>query len=245
MTGGEPIPEETMKAADVMTRRLITIDPDSSVADAAKRMLENRISGMPVLDEQGRLIGLISEGDLLRRSEMGTHQRQRRSWWLTLLSGPTGAADDYVKSHSRRVRDVMTQSVVSVSPDASLNDIVNVLERHRIKRVPVLDNGKLVGIVSRANLLQALASAAEVHEPSADDRTLRDRVLAELASQPWAPDYTENIVVKDGIVHLWGSVSTESQHHALLVAAESVPGVRGVEDHVTVVDQFAGGAGGL
>jgi CBS-domain-containing membrane protein len=208
-------------------------------------MLENRISGLPVIDGQGRLVGLISEGDLLHRAEMGTQQRQRRSWWLNLISGPTGAADDYIKSHSRKVRDVMTQSVVSVSPDASINDIVRVLERHRIKRVPVLDNGQLVGIVSRANLLQALASAAEVHEPSADDRTLRDRVLAELAAQPWAPDYTENIMVKDGIVHLWGSVSTESQHHALRVAAESVPGVKGVEDHVTVVDQFAGGAGGL
>lgn len=234
-----------MKAADVMTRRLITIDPDSSVADAAKSMLENRISGIPVIDAQGRLVGLISEGDLLHRAEMGTHQRQRRSWWLNLISGPTGAADDYIKSHSRKVRDVMTQSVVSVSPDASINDIVRVLERHRIKRVPVLDNGQLVGIVSRANLLQALASAAEVHEPSADDRTLRDRVLTELAAQPWAPDYTENIMVKDGIVHLWGSVSTESQHHALRVAAESVPGVKGIEDHVTVVDQFSGGAGGL
>jgi CBS-domain-containing membrane protein len=235
-----------MKAADIMTRRLITIDPDSSVADAAKSMLENRISGLPVIDAQGRLVGLISEGDLLHRAEMGTDQRQRRSWWLNLISGPTGAADDYVKSHSRRVGDVMTQSVVSVSSDASLNDIVRVLERHRIKRVPVLDNGQLVGIVSRANLLQALASgAAEVQAPSDDDITLRDRVLTELAAQPWAPDYTENIMVKDGIVHLWGSVSTESQHHALRVAAESVPGVKGVEDHVTVVDQFTAGVGGL
>jgi len=235
-----------MKAADIMTRRMVTIDPDSSIADAAKRMIEHRISGMPVLDTDGRLVGLISEGDLLHRSEMGTDQRQRRSWWLRFISGPTGAADDYVKSHSHKVGDVMTRSVVSVSPDASLSEIVRVLERHRIKRVPVLDNGTLVGIVSRANLLQALAaSAAEVQEVSVDDRTLRDRVVAELASQPWAPDYSENIVVKNGIVHLWGSVSTESQHHALRVAAESVPGVKGIEDHVTVVDQFAGGAGGL
>ena len=235
-----------MKAADIMTRRLVTIDPDSSIAEAANRMIENRISGMPVLDAQGRLVGLISEGDLLHRSEMGTDQRQRRSWWLRLISGPTGAADDYVKSHSRNVGDVMTRSVVSVSPDASLGEVVRVLERHRIKRVPVLDNGKLVGIVSRANLLQALAvSAKEVQEVSVDDRTLRDRVLAELSSQPWAPDYSDNIVVKTGIVHLWGSVSTESQHQALRVAAESVPGVKGIEDHISVADQFTGGAGGL
>jgi CBS domain-containing protein len=233
-----------MKAADVMTRRLITIDPDSSVADAAKRMLESRISGMPVVDGEGQLVGVISEGDLLHRSEMGTDQPQRRSWWLNLISGPTDAADDYVKSHSRWVRDVMTQSVVTVNPDASLGDVVRVLERHRIKRVPVVDNGRLVGIVSRANLLQALGSGAVI-EMSADDRTLREGVLAELAAQPWAPeDYSENIVVKDGIVHLWGSVSTESQRDALRVAAESVPGVKGVEDHITVANQFVGSAGG-
>jgi CBS domain-containing protein len=234
-----------MRATDIMTRRLITIDPDSSVADAANRMIEHRISGMPVVDPDGQVVGLISEGDLLHRSEMGTDQRQRRSWWLKFISGPTGDADDYIKSHSRKVGDVMTKSVVSVGPDASLSDIVRVLERHRIKRVPVLDNGRLVGVVSRANLLQALAaSSKEVNEPSIDDRTLRDRVVAELASQPWAPDYSENIVVKNGVVHLWGSVSTESQHQALRVAAESVPGVKGVEDHVMVADQFAGGTGG-
>ena len=140
----------------------------------------------------------------------------------------------------------MTRSVVSVSPDASLGEVVRILERHRIKRVPVLDDGKLVGIISRANLLQALAaSAKEVQEVSVDDRTLRDRVLAELSSQPWAPDYSDNIVVKAGIVHLWGSVSTESQHHALRIAAESIPGVKGIEDHISVADQFTGGAGGL
>ncbi len=234
-----------MNAADIMTRRLITIDPDSSVADAANRMLESRISGMPVIDAEGRVVGLISEGDLLRRSEMGTDQPQQRSWWLRLISGPTDDADDYIKSHSRKVKDVMTQSVVSISPDTSLSDIVRVLDRHRIKRVPVVDNGRLVGIVSRANLLQALtASTAQMREASADDRTLRDRIVAELASQPWAPESNENIMVKDGIVHLWGVVSNESQRDALRVAAESVPGVKGVENHITVANQFAGSAGG-
>jgi len=234
-----------MKAADVMTRRLITIDPDKSVAEAANLMIEHRISGLPVVDAQGLLVGLISEGDLLHRSEMGTDQPQRRSWWLRLISGPAAAAEDYVKSHSHRVEDVMTRSVLTIGPDTELKDIVQLLERHRIKRAPVVDQGRLVGIVSRGNLLQALASAAHVSAPSADDKTLRERVLTELHSQPWAPDWRENVVVKDGIVHLWGSVSTESQHHALRIAAESVPGVKGVEDHVTVADQFTGGAGGL
>jgi len=234
-----------MKAADVMTRRLITIAPDKTIAEAATLMIENRVSGLPVVDADGRLVGLISEGDLLHRSEMGTDQPKHRSWWLKLISGPTAAADDYVKSHSHTVEDVMTRAVVGIDPDTELKDIVRLLERHRIKRVPVIDQGRLVGIVSRANLLQALASAAHVSAPSADDKTLRERILTELAAQPWAPDWRENIVVKDGVIHLWGSVSTESQHHALLVAAQNVPGVKGVEDHVTVADQFAGGAGGL
>ena len=230
-----------MKAADVMTPRVITIDPDSSVADAARRMLENRISGMPVVDASGRLVGMISEGDLLHRAEMGT-ERRRRSWWLMFFTTPSAGADEYVKSYGRKVGDVMSRSVVSVGPDTSLDEIVRVLEKNRIKRVPVVQDGKVLGIVSRANLLHVLASAAELAEPSADDRTLRERVVAALRAQAWAPRAPENVVVKDGIVHLWGSVSSESQRQALRVAAETVPGVRGVEDHINVVDPIAEGA---
>ena len=230
-----------MKAADVMTPRVITIDPDSSVGDAAQRMLENRISGMPVVDASGRLVGMISEGDLLHRTELGT-ERQRRSWWLTLFARPAMEADEYVKSHGRKVRDAMSRSVVSVGPDTALDEVVRVLERNRIKRVPVVQDGKLLGIVSRANLLHVLASAARLAEPSADDRTLRERVLAALEAEAWAPRAPENVVVKDGVVHLWGSVSTESQRDALRVAAETVAGVKGVENHITVVDPIADGA---
>ncbi len=212
-----------MKAADVMTPRVITIDPDSSVADAARRMLENRISGMPVVDAGGRLVGMISEGDLLHRAELGT-ERRPRSWWL------------------RKVGDAMTQSVVSVGPDTPIDEVVRILEGKRIKRVPVVQDGRVLGIVSRANLLQVLASGTRLAEPSPDDRTLRERVLAALGSEPWAPRVPENVVVKDGIVHLWGAVSTESQRQALRVAAETVPGVRGVEDHITVADPISEGA---
>jgi len=231
-----------MNAADVMTRSVITIDPDCSVAEAAKRMIDTRISGMPVVDAQGNMVGLISESDLLHRTEMGTERRQRRSWWLALIAGPTNVADDYVKSHGHKVSDVMTESVVTVGPDISLDEIVRTLERRHIKRLPVLDNGKLVGIVTRANLLHVLASAADVQAPSADDRTLRERVLDALAAERWASRAPENVVVKDGIVHLWGSVSSESQHHAMRIAAESVPGVKGVVDHMAVVNPIADGA---
>ncbi|WP_448206280.1 CBS domain-containing protein [Azospirillum sp. sgz302134] len=228
-----------MKAADIMTRQVITIDPDSTVADAAKRMLENRISGLPVCDASGRLLGVISEGDLLRRAETGTVRRA--SWWLAMLAGgaPTQASD-YAKSHGRRVHDVMSSNVVSVSEDAALDEVVRLMESNRIKRVPVLRDGKLVGIISRANLLHVLASIAPDVAPAAeDDRVLRDRILETLRAQPWAPEISDNIVVRDGVVHLWGTVRTESQMDALRVAAENTPGVRRVENHLSVLDHVA------
>ncbi|HEY0524257.1 MAG TPA: CBS domain-containing protein [Stellaceae bacterium] len=236
-----------MKAADIMTRHVITIGPDSSVADAARHMLEHRISGLPVVDGTGRVVGVISEGDLLHRAETGTERRRGTgaSWWLRLVAGPAAEAGDYLKAHGRAVRDVMSQPVVSVDENATLDEVVRVLENRRIKRVPVLRDGtQLVGIVSRANLLQALASgaAAAVAEPTADDRDLQERILSALKDQPWAPRAGTTVVVKDGIVHLWGSVSSEEQQRALRAAAETVPGVKAVEDHVSVVNPVSDGA---
>ncbi|WP_448191482.1 CBS domain-containing protein [Azospirillum sp. sgz301742] len=233
-----------MKAVDVMTNPVITIDPDSTVADAAKRMLEHRISGLPVCDPAGRLLGVISEGDLLRRAEAGT--QRRHSWWLSMLAGSAGQAADYVKQHSRRVRDVMSTSVITVEENTPLDAVVGLMETNRIKRVPVVREGKLAGIISRANLLHVLASvASDVADAIPDDRTLRDRVLGELRDQPWAPDAGKNVVVRNGVVHLWGSVRSQTQRDAMRVAAENVPGVRNVEDHLTVVDAVAEGAAGL
>ncbi|WP_035673345.1 CBS domain-containing protein [Azospirillum brasilense] len=233
-----------MKAADIMTRQVVTIGPDATVTEAAKRMLENRISGLPVCDSNGRLLGVISEGDLLRRTETGTVRRA--SWWLAMFAGAPNQAADYTKSHGRHVRDAMTESLISVTEETPLDEVVRLMEGNRIKRVPVLNNGTLVGIVSRANLLHVLASIApDVSPPPADDRVVRDRLLETLRAQPWAPEISENIVVRNGVVHLWGSVRTEAQLDAIRVAAENTPGVTRVENHLIIVDHVAEGAVGF
>ncbi|MBP2291246.1 CBS domain-containing protein [Azospirillum rugosum] len=233
-----------MKAADIMTRQVITIDPDSTVTDAAQRMLENRISGLPVCDANGRLLGVISEGDLLRRAETGTVRRA--SWWLAMLAGAPTQAQDYTKSHGRRVRDVMSTSVVAANEDTPVEEVVRLMESHRIKRVPVLRDGRLVGIISRANLLHVLATIApDVSPATADDGALRNRILETLRAEPWAPEISDNIVVRNGVVHLWGSVRTDAQRDALRVAAENTPGVKRVENNLVIIDHVAEGAVGF
>jgi Mg/Co/Ni transporter MgtE len=203
-------------------------------------MLDHRISGMPVVDQTGRVIGIISEGDLLHRAETGTERR--KSWWLGLVAGASAQAENFTREHGRTVRDVMTSNIVSVDEDAPLNDVVHLLESRRIKRVPVLKDRQVVGIISRANLMRVLATIEpETAAPTEDDRTLRDRVLQAYKGQSWAPYFGENVVVKDGVVHLWGSVRTEAQHQALLVGARNVAGVREVVDHIDVVSPVAEG----
>ncbi|WP_431857956.1 CBS domain-containing protein [Azospirillum sp.] len=233
-----------MKAMDLMTPQVITVGPDTTVADAARTMLENRISGMPVVNAAGQVVGIISEGDLLRRVELGTERQ--RSWWLGIVSGGTVPAEDFIKSHARKVADVMTAHVVSVDEGATPGEVVRLMETRRIKRVPVVRDGTLVGIISRANLLRALASVAPEAAPaSADDRALRDRVAASVKDLAWDPRAHDAIVVRNGVVHLWGFVSTESQRDAVRVAAEGIPGVKGVENNIQVVDPVESGAWGL
>lgn len=233
-----------MKAIDLMTPRVITIGPDATVADAARTMLENHISGLPVVDGSGKVVGIISEGDLLRRVELGTERH--RSWWLGLVSGGTLPAEDFIKSHARKVADVMTAHVTTVDESASPEEVVRVMETRRIKRVPVVRRGALVGIISRANLLRALASVSpETPAAAADDRDLKDRVTAAVKELSWESRSHDAIVVRNGVVQLWGFVSSGSQRDALRVAAERVPGVKAVENNIQVVDPAESGAWGL
>ncbi|PWC51218.1 CBS domain-containing protein [Azospirillum sp. TSA6c] len=233
-----------MKAIDLMTPRVITIGPDATVADAARTMLENHISGLPVVDGSGKVVGIISEGDLLRRVELGTERH--RSWWLGLMSGGTLPAEDFIKSHARKVADVMTAHVTTVDETASPEEVVRVMETRRIKRVPVVSRGALVGIISRANLLRALASVSpETPAAAADDRDLKDRVTAAVKELSWESRSHDAIVVRNGVVQLWGFVSSGSQRDALRVAAERVPGVKAVENNIQVVDPAESGAWGL
>jgi len=226
-----------MKAHHVMTWGTITVEPEASVARAARLMLQNRISGLPVVDGRGQLVGMVTEGDFLRRGELGT-QRQRPRW-LEFLLGPGRLAAEYVQSSGQKVAEIMTPEPKTITPETSLDEVVRLMERHRIKRLPVVQDGKLVGIVSRANLLHALASVArEVKAPAGDDATIREQILAECARQPWAPHV--NVVVRDGVVGLWGVITDERERQAFIVAAENVPGVKAVHDHLAWVEPTSG-----
>ena len=219
-----------LTAADVMTTGVITVTPETSVRDIAKLLHINRISGVPVVDPDNRVIGIVSEGDLIGHAQIVGEPR--RSWWLRLFDDATTLARDYAKTHGRTARDVMTSTVITVTPSDSLTEIAKTLEHRRIKRVPVVRDGKLVGIVTRSNLVQALATADVSKPASHDDRTIRERLLKELNAQPWAHMLTKNIVVQNGVVHLWGLVQTEEERRALRVAAENTPGAKAVEDHL-------------
>ncbi|HWM48232.1 MAG TPA: CBS domain-containing protein [Xanthobacteraceae bacterium] len=220
-----------MKAADVMVRDVVTVSPDATVHEVVLLLLKNRISGVPVVDAAGKLVGIVSEGDLLHRAEAGTEQRHSR--FLSVFASNEARAAEYVKSHSRKVSDIMTKNVVTASPATSLRDIAAMLEKNGIKRVPIVDNGKLVGIVSRANLIQALA-VAPVQQASVDDTALRDEVMNKINSKSWSRPYLVNALVRDGTVELWGIVSTDAEKNALRVVAEVTPGVRAVKDNLTV-----------
>ena len=218
-----------MIAADIMAREVVTIGPDESVARAAALMTANDVSALPVVNTDGRLIGIISEADLLRREEIAT--ATRRPSWVESITPATTLATDFVKSRSKRVADLMSKDVISVSEFASLNDIAALLERNRIKRVPVVRGDQLVGIVSRGNLIQALASAAVTTEASSDSsRSIREEVLARLKEQSWTDFAGQNVIVKGGEVHLWGLVRSEDERKALIVLTQGVPGVTKVID---------------
>ena len=230
-----------MRAADVMVTRVITVTPDASVLEVAQMLLDARMSGMPVVGSGGELVGIVSEGDLLRRVETGTVRR--RSWWLALLMGKEVLADEFVKEHGRKVKDVMTRDVVTVTPDTPLATIANLLEKNAIKRVPVVAEGRVVGIVSRANLLQALASQGRQAVGGAaalDDAKIRESVLHQLDAEPWARPALINVIVQDGTVELWGIVDSASEKKAVRVAAEVTPGVRAVNDNLVVRPAEAG-----
>jgi CBS domain-containing protein len=228
-----------MKAADVMTPSVISIAPDAPVMQAVRIMLQHHISGLPVVDAGGGLVGIVTEGDLLRRVELGT--QRRRSRWLEFLIGPGQLADEYAHASGRKVSEVMTRDVQAVHEDTPLDEIVQLMERRRIKRVPVLRGKSLVGIVTRANLLRALASFARELRPAAgDDRTIREQLLAELKKQPWAPVALIDVQVRNGIVQLWGAIGDERQREALHVAAENIAGVKDIDDHLVWVEPTSG-----
>ena len=226
-----------LTAADVMTRAVITVKPETSIHEIAKLLCDHHISGVPVIDDEERLLGIVSEGDLIGHAQLAGEQR--RSWWQTFLNGPTVLAQHYAKSHGRTASDVMTDEVVTVLETTAIADTARTLEQHRIKRVPVLRDGRLVGIVTRSNLLQVLATTDVSKPMNVADRIIRERLNDELEDQPWAYLLSKNIVVENGVVHLFGIVQSEEERHAIRLAAENQAGVKAVEDHLAIVPAAA------
>jgi CBS domain-containing protein len=222
-----------MRAQDVMTSPAITVGPETPVAEIAALLVERGISAVPVVDAGGRAVGIVSEGDLLRRSEIGTERP--RSQWLELLLDRSAQAADFSKAHGLLARDVMTRDVIAVAPDTGLGEIAQILEQRRIKRVPVVKDGRPVGIVSRANLLRGLVASTRQATPpvTGGDLGLRTALEDRLRGEAWVDLSRLNIVVSDGVVHLWGVVRNEEQRRALAIAAEGMPGVREVVDHLS------------
>ena len=229
-----------MKASDIMATNVVTIGASATIYDVAKLLFDKHISAVPVVSEKGELLGIVSEGDLLRRAEVGTEKR--RSWWLQALTSKDALADEFVKSHADKVTDVMTHNVITAEPDATLGEIATLLEKNGIKRVPIVKAGKVVGIVSRANIIQALASIAKrgLPEVKADDADVRERILAKFKAQPWAKPLMLNVVVNDGIVDLWGVVDSQAEKRAVRVATETIPGVRLVNDNLQMWSSIHG-----
>jgi CBS domain-containing protein len=219
-----------VQARDIMTTNVVTVGTEVAIPAVARVLAKRRISGVPVVDMQNRVVGILTERDLLRRSELGTERH--RNLWLELFASDKRYSTEYVRAHGTTAGAVMTCPIVSVAPDTPIATIVNLFEKHRIKRVPVIDEGRLVGIVSRSNLIQALACiAGHAAEPTAGDRRIRDQVLAELHSPPRVFDSASNVVVLGGVVHLWGVASTSAGPVAIRAAIEAIPGVKSVEDH--------------
>jgi CBS domain-containing protein len=226
-----------MQVRDVMTHHVISIGVDQPILKAARLMLQNDISGLPVVDAKGDLVGMVTEGDFLRRGEIGTERRRPK--WLEFLLGPGRMAEEYVHASGCKVEEVMTRDPVTVAEDDALETVVELMERRHIKRLPVVRAGKMVGIVSRANLMHALVTLARnTDEPGGADADIRERLLAAFAKQAWAPRV--NVVVKDGVVELWGTIMDDRERQACIVVAENASGVKQVHDHLVWVEPFSG-----
>lgn len=225
-----------MQAADIMTRNVITVGRDSEVREIASLLLEHGISAVPVVNDAGKVLGIVSEGDLIRRVE----DDKRKSWWLRLFS--VNDPGEYVKSHGRRAHEIMTPDPLTIGEDMPLHQISRLLEKHHIKRVPVVTNGKLVGIVSRANLLQGFAVAGPETAASADDREIREAILKEIDDNTGVMVDRINVIVSQGKVELWGLVESDQERMAVQVAAENTGGVKEVKNNLGYVPRGFGAA---
>jgi CBS domain-containing protein len=228
-----------MLARDVMTAHVVCVQSTASIAEAIGLMLEHHFSGLPVINGNERLVGIVTEGDFLRRSETGTDRKRPR--WLEFLVGSRRLAEEYVHAHGRKVDEVMSRDPIAITEDTPLDEIVQLMERWHVKRLPVTRGDRVVGIVSRADLLRALPARSGAAQTSArSDETIRKRLLDELDKQPWAPLAMINIAVRDGVVEFGGTITEEAQRDALKVAAENIAGVKTVVDNLIWIEPTSG-----
>jgi len=229
-----------MKAQDIMTRDVITVSPDTPVRDIAGLMMDKHISGVPVVTDNGSIIGIVSESDLLHRAELGTERKHK--WWFRTFGDSDALARDYAKAHGLKAHDVMSRYIVSVRDDAELRDVADILDSRGIKRVPVLREDRLVGIITRRDLVRALTQVQTFKGAERIDNAALHKALHErIHSQSWLNDTYINLIVNDGVVELWGFVVTRDQHRALRALVEETDGVTRVEDKLSVVGPLRGG----
>lgn len=228
-----------MFARDIMSQEIVCIDVKESVFDAAELLLSARVSAAPVTDDKGAIVGIVSEADLIRRAEIGT--AGKKTWLRRLLDSEASSARAFVAAQTRRVADVMTKDVVTAGEDTTLGDLVDLMEKHDIKRIPIVRGAIVVGVVSRADLLRALLSREPdrpVLQPT--DRALRENVVDALENRRWTSRWPINVYANDGVVHLWGFVEGKEVRDAYRVAAESVPGVWRVKNHLRTMPASVG-----
>lgn len=229
-----------MLAVDVMTPNVITVPPDADVREIARLLLENNISAVPVVDAEDKVLGIVSEGDLMRRVENGSEAP--KSWWLKSFFTGGNSASEYVKTHARKAHEIMTRDLITIGEDEPLHRVAKLLEKHHIKRVPVVRDGKLVGIVSRANLLRGFsATAPDAETPvTSDDRQIRDAILEEVDENTGVWVDRINVIVTEGVVQIWGLVESQEEKMAVQVAAENTPGVKTVENNLGMIPRGVG-----
>jgi CBS domain-containing protein len=228
-----------MEAQDVMTRNVVTVSPNATVGEIAALLVRHRISAVPVVSDDQQLIGIVTQTDLAHRSEVGTEKR--RKWWLEAFADPDVKAREYVKSHGLEARDIMTRHVVSVQLTDDLAEVADALDKHRIRQVPVVSKGRIVGMISRADIVRKLAETkAAPTGAQPDNGALQKAIWDEIKAQPWLGTAFVNLAVKDGVVEVWGAVDSTEQRQALRVLVEGVPGVRKVEDNVGLFPKVVG-----
>lgn len=228
-----------MNVLNVMTSPVISVPVKATIRDTISLMLKHQISGLPVVDDHGNLVGIISESDFLRRTEIGTEKKRNR--WLGLLLSTGRTADEYIHAHSCKVEDVMTREPITVKEIAPLDEVARLMERHHVKRLPVVRGKKLVGIVTRANLIRAVITHGKsMRAPVEGDLKIRDQIIAQIAEQPWAPSPLFSVHVKDGVVTVSGTVFDGRQEEALKVLIENTPGVKSIENDIIWIEPTSG-----